>query len=401
MGTFMDPKLFLKLAPERRQIMGFVLRQSMEVLQMPQMEFHQWLQEEVEKNPLLELRTRAVHPDRIEELASPLNLHEHVLTQIRDQFEFNEDREVAEQFFNCLDERGFLVDLPEKLIPFCKVMLPILQTFDPPGIFARDLREALLIQLRAKGKEMSPAVLVVEGCFDDLLHARYKTIEKKLKIANLAPIIRELAGLSMRPVSSFKQGPICHVKPDLRIEQIDGGWTLEILEDVWPEIRTEYLTVDTDPEEKAALTEFKTKARTVFRAVEQRRELLRAIGRQFIKKQWAYLSEKGPLVKLTAKELAERLEVHESTLSRAMSGKYISTPRGILPLKTLVTAAPATVTAKDLLQQLIQTEDKNKPLTDEQLADALKSQGFPVARRTIAKYRTQLRVGTASQRKRR
>ncbi len=116
-------------------------------------------------------------------------------------------------------------------------------------------------------------------------------------------------------------------------------------------------------------------------------------------KQAPYLDQKGPLTPLTIRELAEKLEIHESTLSRALAGKYASTPRGILPLRALISATPAKTTAREILEKLIQAEDKRKPLTDEELSEELRAKGFSIARRTIAKYRTQLKIGSAAQRK--
>lgn len=402
----MDPKLFLRLAPERRMTMTFALRQALEMLQMSQLELSQWLHEEIEKNPLLELRTSSVKKGFVDDIASTPTLHEHLNAQIRDHFSCADERRVAEQFLECLDERGFISALSEKaednFVRLAPKVLSILQTFDPPGIFARNLPEALLIQLKAKRKKDGDAFRIVEQCFDDLLHSRYKTIQKKLGITDLAPAMKDLSVLSMRPASIFQQDPTVAIHPDLNIVKVDGGWTLELTEDEMPKfhIRTEYLDLEVESaDEKEALRGFKTQAKWIFRSLERRKKLLREIGRVLVCKQSAYLSQKGPLVQVTIKELSEKLEMHESTLSRALAGKYASTPRGIIPLRSLISSAPATQSAREVLEKLVREEDKKKPLTDDELAKALKEQGFPVARRTIAKYRTQLKIGTAAQRK--
>lgn len=394
----MDQRLILKLAPERRLIMTLALRQALDILQMPQLELASWLLNEIEKNPLLELDSFHFKKKRFEgDFPSPITLHEHLMAQIRDHFPEKNERIIAERLLHHLDERGFLscIDSDEPI-------LKILQTFDPPGIFARTLQESLLLQLKAKGKDKSLAFALVNTCYEDLLHGRYGAIKKKLGSSDLGKAIADLSRLSLRPAHAFKEEPLSLVIPDLQIQKIDGGWTLELMEDDLPpfHIQTEYLEVDTESEEeKEALRFFKTQAKWIFRSLNRRRKLLREIGRMLICKQALFLDQKGPLAPLPTKELAEKLHIHESTLSRALFGKYVSTPRGILPLRSLLSADPKAENARQMLEELISNEDKKNPLTDEQLAALLHEKGFQVARRTIAKYRGQLKIGSTAQRR--
>lgn len=402
----MDPRQFLKLAPERRMVMTFALRQALEILQMPQLDLGQWLQDEIEKNPLLELGPVQSKKRFEGELPASINLHEHLTNQIRENFSDDKDRLIAEEFLEHLDEKGFITCPPEVISSYFKRpvdrILAVLQTFDPPGIFARNLQEGLLLQLRAKGKASSMAFSLVQNCFDDLLHGRYGAIKKKLGSTDLNLAMSDLARLTLRPAHVFIQEPIAPVYPDLKIHKIEGGWSLELIEDELPSfhIQTEYLDIETESnEEKESLRNFKTQAKWIFRSLNRRRKMLREIGRILVRKQAAFLDQKGPLAQLSMKDLAEKLEIHESTLSRALSGKYASTPRGIIPLRSLVTAAPEAANARTTLETLVRGEDKQKPFTDDQLVQELGSKGFKVARRTVAKYRTQLKIGSASQRK--
>lgn len=408
MAKVMDPHLFLKLAPERRLMMTFGLRQALEILQMPQQDLAQWLLNEIEKNPLLELDSMQPRRKFEGEVPSPLTLYEYLLSQIREHFPKESERRIAEEFLKHLDERGFIscsVELIANLFsrPVEKI-LKTLQTFDPPGIFARNLQEALILQLRAREKSDSLAFALIQNCYDDLLHGRYTAIKKKLGTQDLNTAISELSRLSLRPAYLFKHEPVASVYPDIRIEKVDGGWTLELIEDELPHfhIQTQYLEVETHSnEEKESLRNFKTQAKWICRSIDRRRKILREIGRVLLCKQSLYLDQKGPLVPLSMKDLSEKLGIHESTLSRALSGKYASTPIGILPLRSLVSADPTAESARQTLQQLIETEDKNHPWTDDDLAKELSLKGFKVARRTIAKYRNQLKIGSASQRKHR
>lgn len=395
----------LRLIPERRLIMTLALRRSLEILQMPQLELAQWLHAEIERNPLLELD--ASPPPRFEtEIPSLKTLRDHLLQQIRENFPSPHEQGIANEFLEHLDERGFLTTSLEILTaqfnrPVDSI-LATLQTFDPPGIFARSLQEALLLQLKAHGKTDSLSYQLVTHCFEDLLHGRYAAIKKKLGSSDLAPAMHILARLSLRPASAFHHEPITPVVPDLQIAKVDGGWTIALVEDELPKfhIREDYMAIEPESsEEKELMRGFKTEAKWIGRSLHRRRSLLRHIGRLLLRKQAPWLDNKGPLASFTMKELAETLQIHESTLSRALSGKYASTPRGILPLRSLLSSAPETLTARHWLEKLVANEDKQSPLTDEQLAQALTLKGFPTARRTIAKYRSQLKIGSATQRK--
>lgn len=383
--------------------MTFALRQSLEILQMTQLELGQWLRSEIEKNPLLELNASNRKKKFDLDVAAPVNLYEHLQQQIRENFSCPKEQQMALICLENLDERGFLSTDTIVQKPTEKV-LAVLQTFDPPGIFARNLKEALLVQLQMKGKSNSLAFQLVQNCFDELLHGRYTAIKKKLDCPNLNEAIQDLSQLSFRPASAFRQEPVASIHPDIHIARVEKGWTLELVEDDLPKfhIQEEYMDLYPDTkEEQQTLRTFKTEAKWIFRSLNRRRKLLREIGRFLLCKQAAYLDQKGPLNLLTMRDIAEKLEIHESTLSRALAGKYASTPRGIIPLRSLISSAPATDTAREILEKLISSEDKRNPLTDEQLASELKQKGFLVARRTISKYRSQLKIGSATQRKHR
>ena len=399
----MDRKFFLNLAPERRLAMTFALRQSLEILQMNQLDLGQWLKHEIEKNPLLELDSSRCKKRFDLDVAAPLNLHEHLRAQIRESFPDPEERQTAEICVEFMDDRGFLDwdSMPQK--PSEKV-LNTLQTFDPPGIFARDLQESMLLQLKARGKSHTLSFELVKHCFHDLLHGRYKAIGKKLNSSDLSEAIEELKKLSLRPTEVFKQEFVASIHPDLRIDKLQSGWTLEVIEDELPKfhIQDKYIDLELESkEERETLRDFRTQAKWISRSLNRRRKLLRELGRLLLCKQAAYLDQKGPLTLLTIRDIAEKLNIHESTLSRALADKYVSTPRGIIPLRSLVSATPTTDAAREILEKLISSEDKQNPLTDEELASELKGKGYSVARRTISKYRSQLKIGSATQRKHR
>lgn len=365
------------------------------MLELPQAELSTWLFSEIEKNPLLELDSfpssslySLKDPSQIE---APKILYDHLIQQIRERFTNLDERLEAIRLLNHLDERGFLASsTPDSPI------LSILQTLDPPGIFARDLRECLLLQLEPS----SPAHRIVSLCFEDLLHERFKTIQKKTGIQDLSSAIQSLSRLSFRPADLFRQEPNFPVIPDLRMTKVGKTWIVESIDEELPKfhLRTDYLSLSLQSrEEKETLRHWAASGKWLLRSLKRRKSILLDIGVYLVRKQAAFFDRKGALQPLSVKELADHVDLHESTLSRALAGKYADTPYGYLPLRSFLSASSDS--AKIALQQLIAQEDKKKPLTDGEIVSQLQKMGTIVARRTVAKYRSELKIGSATQRK--
>lgn len=403
--------LKLKLAPESRLAMTLALTQALEILQMPRIELAQWLRGEIEKNPLLKIPSSQSLPLPDEsQLPSPPNLQAHLESQIRERFSSPIDRMIAEELLEYLDEKGFLNPPISKIASFfqkteseIEAIFSILQTFDPPGICARNLQESLLLQLKEQNQTNTPSYFLIRDCFEDLLRGRWSVIKKKLGLENVTNSIRILSKLHMRPAELYyKFDPTPSVHPDLKIEKVERKWKVILIEEEFPSISFDpkYKNLHLDsPEERTALRTYVTSAKWLIRSLSRRRKLLKEIGKILIRKQLRYLNQKGSLESITTKELSEELAVHESTISRALAGKYAETPLGILPLRTFVSSDPSALTAKETLKKLIAEEDKSFPLTDDQLAEKLQSQGLAIARRTVTKYRKSLKIGSAAQRR--
>jgi len=401
----------LKLQTDAKLILTQALQRSLEMLQLPQLDLATFLCEEIEKNPLLELESEAsvwLPPAKpLPEIAAVPSLGEHLQSQIRESFVSSIEQNIALQCMSHLDERGFLMTplgtlaielgvLPTDL----ERILRVLHTFDPPGIFARTLQEAFLLQLERQGLAHSLAYQLVCNGFDDLLHERWAALKKKFR-ADLGCAIQTLARLSTRPASAFDSRPVQPIYPDLRLTKIDRRWRIEPIEDFLPKFRlkTEYLHLpDLSSAQKETLRTFTASAKWLLRSLQRRRKFLLSLASYLVRKQSVFLNQRGPLVAITAAELAVALDVHESTISRALANKSLATPRGLLPLHALV-PSQSNETVKDLLKRLVATEDKRVPFTDDQMVEELKKAGHEVARRTIAKYRKQLKIGSASTRK--
>jgi RNA polymerase sigma-54 factor len=181
------------------------------------------------------------------------------------------------------------------------------------------------------------------------------------------------------------------------VEQVDGAWVAELMEDIVPKFRWNARCVQMYSS-CPAMSSFKATAKWLFRSIQRRKDLLTSIAKYLARKQGAFFEGCEAPKQLSASVLAEEFGVHESTIFRAISGKYMESPRGIVPLRLLVTASPNR-RAKEMLQRLIEQEPFLEPLTDEKLALELEKSGYKVARRTIAKYRKQLNIGAASSRK--
>lgn len=403
-----SPQLHLKTSLKAHLVMTQGLRQALEILQMPHLELAEWLREEIEKNPLLELETTTKKNSSTEEIvrvAAPLSLHEHLMAQIREAFPHFEDHDIAIKIMELLDERGFIVEsievlelILDKSREQIKTILEKLQTFDPPGIFAHNLKECLLIQL----KQNSLGQQIVGEHFDDLLKGKFKKIKNIIGEEEFIKTLKQISRLNFRPVALFSTEKVPLVKADLSISKTNNVWVINTIEDEWPKFQfhEEYLSLKSfSREEKDNLRNWAGSARSIFRSLKKRQQLLIEIGDFLVRKQKSFLDQKGELAPLTVQDLAEHLQVHESTVSRALSNKYAMTPRGFLPLHSLFCASPLAQTAKLLLEKLVATEDKKEPLTDEELMKELKAAGVNLSRRTVVKYRHQMKINAAAHRK--
>lgn len=399
---------------ERRQVMAFALHQALYILQMPQLELAEWISKEMERNPLLKEREpryprSCSHPLPSIDPSIPAqpSLRDHLLAQARESFPSPRDLSLASILIDHLDERGWLT-LPLEELPYdlstLKQLLATIQTFHPPGVGARHLQESLLLQLRVQPYSLTE--ILIRDYFQDLLHGRFKGIQKQLRISSseLQQSLQQISHLRLNPASSFDHSPIRPLIPDLILKEIDRGWILEIGEEELPlfSIRSDYVDLYNKlkkGEEKETLRSWLTSARWLMRCLKRRRETLRQIGRLLVQTQRAFLEQTGQIKPIRIQDLANLLQVHPSTAWRAVANKTLACPRGLIPLRQFFAESTSTHLAKELLQSLIAGEDKTQPFTDDELVEQLREKGISCARRTIAKYRNALHISTAAQRK--
>lgn len=349
---------------------------------------------------------------------------ETLLLQAREQLESDREIEAAEQIIGNLDESGLLTTPIEEIAALSQLDVKLLDTvlskihrFTPFGIGARSIQESLLIQLECRHLKDSVAYQIVQSHFDDLLHNRIRSIQRALRlpIKAVEKAIRDhITPLDTHPASSYLESPNSDLLADVTIEEgEDGGLIAHVNNERLPTIQLNqnYLRMLRDPESSQELRDYLESklisGKWLLRTIDQRSDTLLRIAHYLISHQREYLSDPaGGLKPMTMKEMADALELHESTIARAVAQKNLFSPRGLVPLRSLFTTGYATSggeisadTVRREIEQLLAEEDRRTPLSDEAIAKELQSRGISCARRTVAKHRAALGFGNASQRR--
>jgi RNA polymerase sigma-54 factor len=297
-------------------------------------------------------------------------------------------------------------------------MLAIIQRLDPPGIGARDLRECLLIQLGEQADTESLTYRLVHDAFPDLIAHRWNDLAKRFGVepAAVQAAADELARLDPKPGLKHASQSDGYIIPDLIVEKIAERYQVFLNDTGMPRLRLSrsYQEIARDkkkmtPENREFIASKMNSANWMIQAIEQRRQTMLKVMNFIVDRQRDFF-EKGIefLRPLTLREVAEVINMHESTVSRVTNEKYVQTPRGVLPLKFFFSSALATASGEDAsarsirakLQKMVGEEDSGKPLTDQQIVHLFQEQGIQIARRTVAKYRDQLGILPARMRKR-
>ena len=324
---------------------------------------------------------------------------------------------IAEEILWSLDQNGYLAVDPILIADrfnqsenSVKQVLNKVQKLEPSGIAALNLQDCLLIQLR--GQEQTIAYQIISEYFDDFANHRYDNLQKELDIEKdiLGEIIEEIRTLNPRPGEGKIGAENEVVTPDLLAVQRDSLWKV-IVNDSWlPELNlnNQYVQMlnqnDLSKDTQKYLKEKFDAGSWFIQAIEQRRNTLTLVMEAIISRQPAFFDGKiSSLIPMKLQDVANDINMDISTISRSTRGKYVDTPYGIFELKSFFTEgytlesgkSVSTNSIKNLLKELIKEESKDSPLTDTDLADKLKLKGFPVARRTVAKYREQLQFPVA------
>ncbi len=440
------------------------MRQSLEILQANTLELGQLITQALETNPVLEdlidhesldeiTDTEAVDTDDFDDwqesydddvrelsiierrnqgtdhddaerrehfynsIVAPLTLQEHLAEQIRESGATEQRQADAIVVVGNLTDHGFLDSSIEDLsrgvqIPLKRLEkgLTLVQTLDPSGVGGEDLRECLLMQLWRLGLAGSLEAKIVDQHLAELGKNHYPQITKALHvhIDQITEAVEHIRALDPSPGSRFLSGGNPYVQPDSRIfTDGDGGWNAELTGNYLPRLRINDQYKDIlsnsagDKKTRNYLRNQIRDGRMIIRAVDQRQETILAITREIIDRQGPFLKNGTRFLQpLTMNDIAEVIGVHPTTISRAVAGKYIDTPHGMMEMRKFFATGYQTSDGSDIsnegvresLQDLIENEDSSKPLSDFKLGKMLIEQGITVARRTVAKYREQLGI---------
>jgi RNA polymerase sigma-54 factor len=352
------------------------------------------------------------------------SLQENLLEQVRLSELNNGECSVAEMIIGNIDDYGYLKSSIDELAMTTSVeperidnVLKVIQSFHPPGVGARDLRECLLLQLERRKLKHTLEYRIVNECFDALSKRRIPEIARMLgrDLDDIQESLQRIANLEPRPGREFLPNNDIYVVPEVFVVKGDDGeFIVTTNNDHIPHLRISnhykdlMARVNSDPEVRNYIREKIRAGKFLIKSLHQRQSTILNIGKEIVKRQREFM-EKGTafLKPLTMVQVAEVVGVHETTVSRAVSGKYMQTPFGIFEMKYFFTSGLQTAagesmsntSVKEMIEEIFKAEDQTKPLSDHQVVQMLKAKGIMIARRTVAKYRAELGILPSNLRK--
>lgn len=360
--------------------------------------------------------------------AAEPSLIEHLTRQLALLSLSTRDRQLATAILGHLNEEGYLADSLEEIateiaayidieIEELQVALRIVQSLEPTGVGARTLTECLNLQLNALPPAtagLAHARLVVAQCLDALAVRDYTRMRRTLRCSEdeLKTACELVVTLEPKPCRRFDAGETRYIVPDVVVRKVAGKWRAAVNQEAMPKLRVNQLYADILQKSRDAngknLAGQLQEARWLIKNVQQRFDTILRVTEAIVERQKHFFDLGDVAMRpLVLREIADELALHESTISRVTTQKYMQTPRGIFELKYFFTSSVATddggafssTAIRALIRQLVDAEDAKKPLSDSKIADILGEKGIVVARRTIAKYREALQIGPANVRK--
>lgn len=357
--------------------------------------------------------------------AAEVTLHEHLSEQLVMSVSDPKDRLIGAHLIDHVDENGYLRasvdDIAERLgVSTSRVasLLTMMQSFEPTGVLARDLQECLALQLKERG-ELSPAM---EGLLGNLELLAKHDLDKLAKICSvdktgLTDLVTTLRKLAPKPGLAFGGGAAAAVEPDVFVRETPGGgWAVELNSDTLPRVlvNSRYFAQvcnSTDDEAvKTFMSDCQANASWLVKSLDQRARTILKVSSEIVKQQDGFFAYGvDHLRPLNLRTVADAIDMHESTVSRVTSNKYMSTPRGVLELKYFFTAAIPSLgggeahsaeAVRHKIKGLISEETVKKVLSDDKIVDLLKAEGIDIARRTVAKYRESMGIQSSVERRR-
>jgi RNA polymerase sigma-54 factor len=462
----MQASFSLTLSQTQKLVMTPELRQAITILQLSALELDEYIEQELLENPLLELNEDIPKSDDIidklsqkdfdtidwedyfqdcsdldflrfplekkeEELgfenfvSSTPSLQEHLIMQLHLCSISRTEFKIGEFLIGNLDKRGYLTISTAEAAKLLKVseqevekVLKLIQTFEPAGIGARNLIECLLLQVEQRNIDMPKIKELITGHLKDLAEARYSRIAEALNISlsevqRLKDVILTLDPKPGRNFSSVNDTQ--YIIPDAVIEKVGNDYVVIMNDSVSPRlsINSYYRSLLYSENRESNISKFLSQrldsALWLIKSIEQRRITLNKVITTIVEVQRDFLDYGVTCLKpLTMKQIADRVGIHESTVSRAISGKYVQTPRGLFELKFFFKngldntngSSTSSESIKKMIKEMVGGEDPYNPLSDQKIADDLKKKGIIISRRTVAKYREEIGIPSSAKRKR-
>ncbi|HXV64030.1 MAG TPA: RNA polymerase factor sigma-54 [Vicinamibacteria bacterium] len=357
-------------------------------------------------------------------LSSTASIADHLAWQLRMTLSDDKDIEIGEAIIGNVDEHGFLQATTDELCQMgdyeradVERVLTVIQAFDPVGVAARDLRECLLIQLRQLELGGTPAEVMVAEHLELLQSHRFNDIAKAMslpveEVIEHCEIIRRL---DPQPGSKFHTERSHYVTPDVYVVKVDDKYEIVLNEDRLPQLRISSIyrrmLENKSAENEATRNYVKEKLRSalwLIKSVDQRQKTIYKVANSIVRQQIDFLDNGVEHLRpMVLRDVANDIEMHESTVSRVVSNKYMHTPQGVFEMKYFFHSGIASrdgehvssVTIKRRIRKIVEEENPKKPLSDSKIVKILEDEGLVLARRTIAKYREELRIPPSNQRK--
>ncbi len=457
----------LNLGQSQNLVMTPQLQQAIKLLQLNNHEIAEFIEEEIAQNPLLEKAEKDpdqsnsdseapeseietpredfdagsamsdmgsggnTNFDKLDDafensMSRPETLREHLVEQLHLAFDDARDEMIGALLIDQLDEAGYLRSTPDELIEQlgCSEerltrLLTKMRGFHPTGIFAQDLKDCLALQLEEKNLLDEPTKILLDN-LNMLADHDLKGLAEKCGVNEtyLQDMISDIKSLNPKPAGDFDHVVVQTAIPDVLMKKqpknLGGGWRVELNNDTLPKVLvnneyyTQVLSTASQKKDKEYLSQQLSSASWLIKALDQRAQTILKVAAEIVEQQDAFFNYGIEFLKpLTLKDIAEVIEMHESTVSRVTNNKFIGTPRGIFELKYFFSTAlvsedgtsHSSTSIQARIQTLINEEDPLKVLSDDKIVDLLKTEGIGLARRTVAKYREGLHIPSSVQRR--
>jgi RNA polymerase sigma-54 factor len=415
----------------QKQALSQKALQGIHLLQLGRLDLRDYLENKVLENPFLQLEVRESRTSGNKSQANDLSwipdrkqsLYEYVTEQVLLTYRDTYLRTLIFWWINQLNDKGYVLKNIEEAAAETKAdpiqlmdALTLLQQLDPPGIGARNLQECLMLQTERREDAPDIAYVVLEESFEDLINRKWGAISKRYAVSmeNIQAVFDFVQHLNPSPGAAFQADEQISVRPDIIVTIKDSQLTIRETRYGVPilSFNKEYageLEQLQDKEVEQYIKDKKKEYEVLQESLALRSETILRVSTAVVHRQTAFFfDEAHPLVPLQLKDIADELGLHESTISRAINDTYIQTASGIYELKHFFSRkaktenedALSTTSVQQMIQKLIDEEDKNKPLSDQKIVDLLVKEQIDISRRTVAKYRTELNIPSTSKRKR-